>query len=84
MVLNLPDITWSSRFLQPKRNFLKILGSLLWFTASSLFSLKICFGCFGVVMAEFESVPELDYDARLSVQLSTHSQGEATHNISGH
>ena len=55
-VFRLPDFAWLSRFLQPGRNFLKLLITIQWATTHSPFVQQNVFRCFRGVLAQFEIV----------------------------
>ena len=89
MVLGLPDLAWSSRFLQ--KTWAKFLESSVYplgIKCSLYFLFNKFFGCFGVfcspVWTHKAQVPKLDYIARSSVRLSDHTQSEVMHNMSAH
>ena len=52
--LGLPDLAWSSRFLQPEQNFLNYMVTILWLTLTS--HNKCFFCCFGSIMAQFKLI----------------------------
>ena len=86
-VLGLPDIAWSSMFLQLERNFFNNLVTVLCWTTPPPFT-----HIFGTVSAELMAQSELvkhkfpnkDKVARSFVRLSNHTWSEAMHNVSAH
>ena len=67
MILDLPELAWSLRFLWPKLNFLNNFVTELWSTEPSLFA---------------EQIPEVNYIARSFVQFSNHTGSEGMRNAS--
>ena len=76
--------TWLLRFLQPKWNFFKHLGAVLWSMVPLLFT--HVFGCFHYILVQFWTlmmIPKLNYIVHSSVWLSNDTQCEAMHDIVG-
>ena len=56
VVLGLPDLAWSTNYLQPKWNFCNRLVAVLWSPTSSPFALQFIFASFSGIFTQFKLV----------------------------
>ena len=81
MVLSLPNLAWSSRFLQ---NFLNPLVTLLWSTVPWPSAQKNVCVCFCGIMAQFKlmkQIPKFDCYIFICMAFKSHME---LHNVSAH
>ena len=86
-LLNLLDLAWSSKFLQPEQNFFNQPVTILLLTVPSSFAQQmflVASATYGQIRTRKAWVPIWVSIARSSMRLLNHSRCEAMHNVSAH
>ena len=85
--LDIPNVAWSSKFLQPEQNFLNNLVTVLWLTAPLPSAERLWLyprRRYGPIRIHKAEVPDLNFVASSSVQLSNQTRSETMYNVSAH